>query len=61
MIRSRFGFAGIELDSELNLKHADGAEGSISTKSSRIAVYVMPTNEELLMARETERIVESPK
>jgi acetate kinase len=48
---------GIELDEELNVAHTGGREGSISKEGSRPAVYVIPTNEELLIARDTVRCV----
>src|SRR4030095_3772647 len=48
---------GIELDEELNRKHTAGREGLISQEGSRTAVYVIPTNEELLIARDTVRCV----
>ena len=48
---------GIELDEELNRKHSHGREGLITKESSRCAVYVIPTNEELLIARDTVRCV----
>jgi hypothetical protein len=34
-----------------------GAEGPISLSSSRIKVFVIPTNEELLIARDSFRVV----
>jgi acetate kinase len=48
---------GLELDEDLNRTHADGREGVISTKNSRLAAYVIPTDEELLIARDTVRCV----
>jgi acetate kinase len=48
---------GIELDPELNAAHTAAREGSISAETSRVAVYVIPTNEELLIARDTVRVV----
>ena len=48
---------GLELDEELNRTHAGGREGLISTKNSRLAAYVIPTDEELLIARDTVRCV----
>ena len=48
---------GIELDEEENRKHAGGREGLISKATSRLAVYVIPTDEELLIARDTVRCV----
>ena len=46
---------GLELDEDLNRTHA--GEGLISTKNSRLAAYVIPTDEELLIARDTVRCV----
>ena len=48
---------GIELDAELNRQHSGGREGLISKEGSRPAVYVIPTDEELLIARDTVRCV----
>src|SRR5829696_6233738 len=48
---------GIELHEELNRSHTGGREGLISKEGSRPAVYVIPTNEELLIARDTVRCV----
>ncbi|MCA1576902.1 MAG: acetate kinase [Acidobacteria bacterium] len=48
---------GIELDEERNRMHVDGREGVISNNGSRLAVYVIPTDEELLIARDTARSV----
>ena len=44
-------YFGIEIDDERNA-HVDG-ETKISTDSSRIQVWVIPTNEELAIARDT--------
>ena len=41
---------GVEIDQEINARMND--EGIISTKESKIKVLVVPTNEELMMARE---------
>ena len=50
-------YLGVELDNEANLK-AVGVEGKISTENSKVAVYVIPTNEELVIARDTKALVE---
>lgn len=47
---------GIELDKELN-KASSGKEARISKDSSKIGIYVIPTNEELEIARQTVDIV----
>ncbi|HUQ34341.1 MAG TPA: acetate kinase [Pyrinomonadaceae bacterium] len=48
---------GLELDEERNAAHVDGREGVISRDGSRLAAYVIPTDEELLIARDTVRCV----
>jgi acetate kinase len=48
---------GLELDDELNKKAVGGQCLKISKESSRVAVWVIPTNEELLLARDTVRVV----
>jgi acetate kinase len=48
---------GIELDEERNRLHTGGREGLISDERSRPAVYVIPTDEELLIARDTVRCI----
>ncbi len=48
---------GIELDPERNVAHNVGREGLISVDTSLVVVYVIPTNEELLIARDTVRVV----
>lgn len=50
---SKLGFLGVKLDPEAN-EHGTG-ERIISTPDSRVAVTVVPTNEELMIARETVR------
>jgi len=46
---------GVELDAEAN--KPKGKEGIISTDNSKIAVYVVPTNEELMIARDTMELI----
>ena len=47
---------GIELDDDANSR-AIGVEALLSRPGSRIAVYAIPTNEELLIARDTVRAI----
>jgi len=49
---------GLELDAGRNTAHSGGQEGKISSDDSRLAAYVIPTDEELLIARDTVRCVE---
>lgn len=48
---------GIELDPVRNTGLERGGEGVISTPDSRVALWVIPTDEELLIARDTMRLV----
>ncbi len=52
-IVKRLGALGIKLDKKANAKVRFGESGVISTKDSKIPVIVIPTNEELMIARET--------
>jgi len=47
------GFLGIELDAERNAAHAE----VISAEASRVTVRVIPTNEELMIARSVSRVL----
>ncbi len=49
------GFMGVEIDLEAN--KVRGEEAIISTPASRVKVCVIPTDEELMIARDTENIV----
>ena len=51
------GWFGLELDAERNAAHVAGREGIISRDGARLAAYVIPTDEELLIARDTVRCV----
>lgn len=48
---------GIALDLQLNEEFINKREGIISENASRLKIYVTPTNEELLIARNTARLV----
>jgi acetate kinase len=50
-------WAGVQLDDAANAQLVGGAEGRITTPTSRLAVWVIPTDEELLIARDTFRVV----
>ena len=55
-------WAGLELDEARNRAHTGGSEGLISKDGSRLAAYVIPTDEELLIARDTVRcVLEAPQ
>ena len=48
-------FLGVEIDNEKN--NTRGEEVEISTPNSKVKVYIVPTNEELMIARETQELV----
>jgi acetate kinase len=49
---------GIKLDAETN-KSVRAIEAEISATDSRVKIFVIPTNEELVVARETKRLLEN--
>ena len=55
-IVSELGFLGIKLDEEKN--KVMGETETISTEDSKVKVLAIPTNEELMIARDTKEIVE---
>ena len=55
-IVSHLEFLGITLDKQAN-SEVIGKEGLISTKDSKVKVCVIPTNEELIIARDTKAIL----
>lgn len=54
LICDKLGVLGIELDKEVN--KIKGEEKIISTPDSKVTVLVVPTNEELMIARDTLRL-----
>jgi acetate kinase len=48
---------GLQLDPDRNRSVAPGTLGEISADGSRLRALVIPTNEELLIARDTYRVV----
>ena len=53
-------FMGVKIDTELN-NRTRGTETEISTPDSRVRVVVIPTDEELMIARDTREIVSNLK
>ena len=56
---NNLSYLGIKLDEEANNVMRRGKEGEISTADSKVRVFVLPTNEELVIARDTKSIVEA--
>ena len=57
MICENLEWLGVKIDLEKN--NCRGEEVEISTPDSKIKVWIVPTNEELVIARDTKQIVES--
>ena len=55
-IIGRLGALGVKLDRRANAK-SHGVTAVLSTKDSKIPVIVLPTNEELMIARDTVRVL----
>lgn len=51
------GWLGAELDPAANARTVGGREGRIDTGRGRLELWVIPTDEELLIARDTYRVV----
>ena len=51
LIIDKFKYLGVSLDSEKN--NTRGISGEVSTEDSSIKVFVLPTNEELMIAKDT--------
>lgn len=54
-VMSYFGYLGIKIDKEINKQR--GIDMKISTDDSKVDVVVIPTNEELMICRETVALV----
>ena len=50
------GYLGVQIDAEANSQRGD--DMTISTPDSKVTVCVIPTNEELMIARDTKELVE---
>ena len=49
-------YMGVELDDDKNAKCPRGKIADISKESSKVRILVIPTNEELVIAKETKRV-----
>lgn len=61
MALSGLEYLGIELDDERNSFEHSNTPVKLSADTSRVAVYMIPTNEELVIAKDTEEIVSKLK
>lgn len=58
-ICEKLSYMGIEIDSEKNKVRGEVTE--LSTENSKVKIFVIPTNEELMIARETKELVSTIK
>ena len=50
-------YLGVEIDNDLNWNMQRGKETLLSTPNSKVAVYVIPTDEEMVIAQETVNLI----
>ena len=58
-ICSYLGYMGVEIDEEKNIKAVKGAEAELTKETDRVRVFVLATDEELMIAQDTKNIVEN--
>ena len=51
-------YLGVELNKELNANLPRGQETEINTANSKVKVYVIPTDEEMVIAEETKKLIQ---
>lgn len=56
-ICANMDFFGIKIDNEKNYNAPRGKEFDISGKGSKVKVLIVPTNEELVIAKQTEEVI----
>jgi acetate kinase len=55
MICEKLDWLGVQIDNKKN--KADFKEGELSVKNSKVKIWVIPTNEELMIAKEVKKIM----
>lgn len=58
VICSSLSFMGVKINGRLNEQTVNGTTAEISEKGSSIRIFVIPTNEELVIARDTAAVIE---
>ncbi len=56
---SYLGYLGVKIDPEVNVNTVKGAEAEITVPGCNVRVFVLATDEELMIARDTKAIVEN--
>ena len=60
-ICSYLGYMGVEIDEDLNVKTVKGAEAELTSPDAKVRVFILATDEELMIAQDTRDIVNSLK
>lgn len=60
-ICSYLSYLGVNINQSVNQKAVKGAEAELSTPGDKVRVFVLATNEELMIARDTKEIVDNLK
>ncbi len=60
-ICSYLGYLGVEINQAVNQKTVKGAEAELTSPEDKVRVFILATNEELMIARDTKEIVEKLK
>ena len=60
-ICSYLGYLGVKINEELNEETVKGAEAELTAPTDNVRVFILATNEELMIARDTKNIVENLK
>jgi len=56
-ICSYLGFLGVNIDEDINNKTVKGAEAELTNENDRVRVFILATDEELMIAQDTKEIV----
>lgn len=56
-ICSYFGYMGVQIDEEINKKTVKGAEAELTKPDDKVRVFILATDEELTIARDTAELV----
>ena len=60
-ICSYLGYLGVEINENINEKTQKGAEAELTEPTDKVRVFILATNEELMIARDTKEIAENIK
>ena len=56
---SYLGYLGVKIDEDINAKTVKGAEAELTKETDNVRVFILATDEELMIARDTKELVEA--